>query len=403
MTHLLIALGTMFVQQTFVAIGRTLPAVIAPAIIADLRYDAAWIGVYFGCVSVASLVVQLGCGGFIVRHGALRMSQVSLVLIAAGSAVAALGTPLTLIAAAIFSGAGSALSTPSSSHLLGRCSPPQHLPLVFSIKQTAVPAGMLLSGALGPPLTQLFGWRATMVGSALACAAFILAMQPLRQRYDDDRVPDHPVRLSDLGETLAVVWQLPRLRALSFACLAFNGLQSVMTAYFVVFLTSIGYAPVAAGFVFSLAVLVAMPGRILWGWLGSGLVPLRIMLGGLALGMAAGSALLGWCDAGSSTLVVGAAACLLSATALSWHGVLLAEAARAAPDGRRGAVTGGVLSFGQVGGLLEPMVFSVLLGATGSYGAGFIACGVPALAVGVLMLRRRPGPADGKPASRRSS
>ena len=30
--------------------------------------------------------------------------------------------------------------------------------------------------------------------------------------------------------------------------MAFNGLQSVVTAYFVVYLTTIGYTPVAAGF-----------------------------------------------------------------------------------------------------------------------------------------------------------
>ena len=38
----------MFLQQTFASIARSLPAVIAPAIIADLLIDPAWIGIYFG-------------------------------------------------------------------------------------------------------------------------------------------------------------------------------------------------------------------------------------------------------------------------------------------------------------------------------------------------------------------
>jgi hypothetical protein len=42
---LLLALGAMFLQQTFIALGRALPAVIAPAIITDLRLDAFWIGI----------------------------------------------------------------------------------------------------------------------------------------------------------------------------------------------------------------------------------------------------------------------------------------------------------------------------------------------------------------------
>ncbi len=137
----------MFVQQTFIALSRALPAVIAPAIIADLRVDATWVGIYFGLTAAASLVAQLGCGSFIVRHGAMRMSQVSLVMVAAGTAVMALGTPLALFLSAIICGSGGSISTPASSHLLSRVASPRYLPLVFSIKQTAVPAGLLLAGA----------------------------------------------------------------------------------------------------------------------------------------------------------------------------------------------------------------------------------------------------------------
>jgi len=81
---------------------------------------------------------------------------------------------------------------------------------------------------------------------------------------------------------------------------------------------------------------------------------------------------------------------VLSATALSWHGILLAETARAAPEGMRGSVTGGVLSFGQVGALALPVMYSGLLNLTGSYGIGFMVCSVPALLVAVRLLRRRP-------------
>jgi len=379
----------MFLQQTFVALGRALPAVIAPAIITDLRIDAAWIGIYFGLTAAASLVAQLGCGSFIVRLGALRVSQISLVLLAAGTALAALGTPLALVLSAIICGGGGAVSTPASSHLLSRVSSPRYMPMVFSIKQTAVPAGLLLAGLLGPQLTEWTGWRVTMLFSASACAVFALMLQPLRRIFDTDRVPTRIFRWSDFKATVTSVLGTPGLRALSFACLAFNGLQAVVTAYFVVYLTTIGYTPVAAGFVFSVAVAVAVPGRILWGWLGSSYVTPRVMMAGLALGMAASVALLALCSAGWPALLVGLIACVLSATALSWHGILLAETARAAPEGMRGGVTGGVLSFGQVGALALPLMYSGLLDLTGSYGIGFVVCGVPALLVGVQLLRQR--------------
>ena len=88
-------------------------------------------------------------------------------------------------------------------------------------------------------------------------------------RFDNDRVPSRRFRLSDFRATIASVMQTRDLRALSFACFAFNGIQSVFIAYFVTYLVALGYELAAAGFLFSLVVAVAVPCRVLWGWLGS--------------------------------------------------------------------------------------------------------------------------------------
>jgi len=48
-----------------------------------------------------------------------------------------------------------------------------------------------------------------------------------------------------------------------------------------------------------------------------------------------------------------------------------------------------VLSFGQVGALAFPLIYSGLLDATGSYGLGFVVCGVPALLIGIQLLWQR--------------
>jgi MFS family permease len=386
---LLAALAAMFLQQTFATLGRNLPPVIAPAILADLRLDPALLGVYVAIVAFAALVVQLGCGSFILRHGALRISQVSLLLLAVALAVAVVPPPALFVVSALLCGTGSALSTPSSSHLLGRYATARQAPLVFSIKQTAVPAGLLLSGLIGPLLTEWAGWRMAMLAAAAGCMAFALAMQPLRRAFDDDRMPSQPIRVSDIHRTLAVVMRAPDLRNLALACGAFSGLQSAFVAFFVTYLVAQGYDLAAAGLAFSAATLVAVPGRILWGWVAGVHVPPGRMLGLLALGMALSGALLGLSALWRSPLLLATAALGMSLTALSWHGVLLAEAARLAPPGQRGAATGGVLSFGQVGGLLAPLLFAVLLSLTGSYGAGFAASALPALAVGLALLRRR--------------
>jgi hypothetical protein len=147
----------MFLQQTFVSVGKVLPGVVAPLVIAELDADPAWVGVYYGVAAAASLFVQMGCGSFIVRYGALRMSQVALVLLGGGIAAAAEGSLPGFGVSAIIGGGGAAVSTPTSSQLLGRVSPPRLAPLVFSIKQTAVPAGLLISGFLVPAMARASG------------------------------------------------------------------------------------------------------------------------------------------------------------------------------------------------------------------------------------------------------
>ena len=88
---MLVAVAAMFMQQTCGSVGRVLPAVLAPMIIAELHADPAWVGVYFGLTAIAALIGQLGSGGFIIRHGAIRMSQIALLSVGGGMAIAVIG------------------------------------------------------------------------------------------------------------------------------------------------------------------------------------------------------------------------------------------------------------------------------------------------------------------------
>ncbi len=385
---MLIAVVAMFLQQTCGSVGRVLPAVLAPLIIAELHADPSWVGVYFGLVAIAALVGQLGSGGFIIRHGAIRMSQIALLSTGGGMAVAVIGGAAGFVLSALVGNGIAAVATPASSQLLGRWAIRRYAPFAFSVTQTAIPAGILLGGSLGPALAQALGWRGTMLVSASACWCFALLLQLLHGRIDTDAEPSHKIYLSDFRATITGVLAVQELRALSFACFAFNGLQAVFIAYFVTYLVSFGYDLIAAGALFSAVIAIAIPCRILWGWIGSFYVPPRLVMAALAFGMAVSIVLTGAFTAAWSPLAIGIVTGVLSATAMSWHGILLSESARLAPIGRAGAVTGGVLSFGQMGAFLCPSVFALLLRLTGSYTAGWAICAIPAILVGVNLRRR---------------
>ncbi len=374
----------MFFQQSFVTIGKVLPAILAPAIFDDLLINPSWLGVYVAIIAFVALTVQVGCGSFIIRYGSLRISQISLLSTGIGLALATPGFTSLMILSAIAIGA-SASSTPASSHLLGRYSPAQYAPLVFSIKQTAVPLGLLSAGLLGPFLTEAYNWRVALLAVAGACLVFTLALESFRAKFDKDRDESKKIHLSDFRGTVTLVLSKKPLRSLAFGCFAFVGLQATFVAFFVIYLTDIGYSLIEAGAVFSIATAVAIPGRIFWGWMSSWLVQPRAMLGILALLMFVAAGLTSCFDASWSTWQVLLVAVLVSASVFSWHGVTLAEAARLAPSSMRGTVTGGVLSFGQFGGLVLPLFYSLILSLTGSYQLGFLACSLPALIVGVVL------------------
>jgi MFS family permease len=386
---MLIAVVAMFLQQTCGSVGRVLPAVLAPLIILELHADPSWVGVYFGLAAMAALIGQLGSGGFIIRHGAIRMSQVALLSTGGGMAVAIIGGATGFVLSALVGNGIAAVATPASSQLLGRWALRRYAPFAFSVTQTAIPVGILLGGSLGPVLAQSVGWRGTMLASAGMCWLFALLLQPLHGRLDTDPVRTHAIRLSDFRTTITGVLSVRELSALSFACFAFNGIQAVFIAYFVTYLTALHYDLVSAGSLFSAVIAIAIPCRILWGWVGGFYVAPRFVMAALAFGMAASVALAGAFTATWPTLAIAAVTGVISATAMSWHGILLSEAARLAPIGRAGAVTGGVLSFGQMGAFLCPSVFSLLLRLTGGYTAGWAVCAIPAILVGMSLLRQR--------------
>ena len=87
----------MFFQQSFVTIGKVLPAILAPAIFDDLLINPSWLGVYVGIIAITALTVQAGCGSFIIRYGSLRISQISLLSTGIGLALAVPGLTSLMI------------------------------------------------------------------------------------------------------------------------------------------------------------------------------------------------------------------------------------------------------------------------------------------------------------------
>ena len=125
-----VALAATLAIQIYVSFAATATAVLAPELAREFDVPARWIGVFVGIVYVGGMFASLGCGGFIERHGSIRVSQACVVLCALGVAAMAATpshAPALLAAAALVIGVGYGPVTPASSHLLQRTAPPSRM------------------------------------------------------------------------------------------------------------------------------------------------------------------------------------------------------------------------------------------------------------------------------------
>ena len=390
-----VALAITLAIQVYTALAATATSVLAPEIGRDLGVAPKLIGVFVGLMYAGSMGASLASGGFIERFGAIRVSQVCVLLCAAGLALvvgfpALPGILLPAIAIApLVIGLGYGPITPASSHILARTTSPSRMALTFSIKQTGVPAGAAVAGAVLPIVALGIGWRAGFAMVAALGIAITIASETARSALDTDRTPEQRLSLANVVAPLTRVLRTPALAELAFGGLIYAALQYCLTSFLVIYLTeTLGYSLVAAGFALTAANLGGIFGRILWGAIADRFVSPRVLLGLIGIG-AGGSAWLTVAFGAEWPAVATLVVCVMfGMTAIGWNGVQLAEVARSAPAGQEGAITGasGFITFGGV--LVGPPMFALVSALTGGYRIGFAIFGTISIVTGLLVFIR---------------
>ena len=264
-----VALASTLAIQVYTSLAGTAVAVLAPEIAADLGVPARWVGGFVGLVYLGAMMASFVSGAWIARLGAIRVSQTCVALCAvgiAGVAVSGAGALPLIVLAAVTLGLGYGPITPASSHVLARTTPASRMNLVFSIKQTGVPAGAALAGAALPAFALAAGWRVAFVAVAVLGIVVIAAAQPIRAALDTGRSADAPVALGHALSRVRRVMRDPRLAPLAWISWAYAATQVSLTSFLVVHLTgTLGWSLIAAGLALSVATAGGVAGRIVWG------------------------------------------------------------------------------------------------------------------------------------------
>jgi MFS family permease len=362
--------------------------ILMPVAAAELGIPASRVGMFMSMIYLGSTLVAPLSGHVVDRFGPIRVSQICIALCALGLAAISVSAIPLMIAGAFFMGTGHAPVTPASSHVLARTTPPSIMSLVFSIKQTGVPVGGALAGAIVPSLVLVFGWKSSALWVAGAITLFAACLLPYRKRFDTALSVGGRLSWGSLAEPLRMNWRHPALRRIAVASFFYSAMQLCLVAFLVTYLIGdIRMTLVQAGFVLAAAQAGGLVGRILWGVVADRWVRPCMVLGGLGVAMTAGALASAAFSPQWPYPAILAVCVLFGSAAVGWNGVYLAEIARIAGPVQAGVATGGSVFFNFLGILLGLPAFSVMVERTGSYALSFAAVAVTTLACAVVLLR----------------
>ena len=206
----LTALGVMLLLQTLIAFSAHSPAVFAPVVTRDLGLAPERVGLFIVIAYLVAMFAGLACNNFIARYGPLRVVQVCIASAGLGLMIGGVGMILSVVVGALVIGFGQGMTGPASTVILAARSPRNRIALILSIKQSGVPIGAAIAGAIVPGLILAVGWQVTVGAIGAGFILIAIALQPMRASYDRARNPN--VRISVAGsiiqmkESVALAW-----------------------------------------------------------------------------------------------------------------------------------------------------------------------------------------------------
>ncbi len=376
----------------------------------------AWIGWQVGTVYGATLVGCLFSGRIVAKRGASESLQLAMLLTIAGAVVAvvfaetAWGVLWVFVGSSLI-GLGYALTNPASSEMLLLFAGKRG-GLLFSLKQSSVPLGLVVAGIVTPFFTETWGWQTCTIPLVLAACGSIGLVQLGKGRFAKTRAEQERCaqnlrqKHAEKNRTRSVTgfvpkfapWRgivdfcrIPSLFWLAMASVSLSPLQMIVMGYTSPFaVEALGYNLVAAGLLLSLSQGATFVARPLWGLISdrSSFLSARRTIALLATAGGIFSLLLLFLPRGANFVVAAVLFALLAACAVGWNGLYMMSLARLRGKLSTGEATSSALFFTYGACFLGPFLFPFFLRLLGDFAWVFALYGVCGSVCAVFCLRR---------------
>jgi len=130
-----------------------------------------------------------------------------MILVFVGVVALSLAFPLAAAASAVLLGLSYGQINPVSTQILASITMPRSRPFVFSIKQTGMPVGAALAGAV--LLSSAYDWKVAILTIGGMAVFLAVAIEAPRDGFDTKRSSTYPLRMT---EPIKLSWRNCRLR-----------------------------------------------------------------------------------------------------------------------------------------------------------------------------------------------
>jgi MFS family permease len=362
-----------------------MPAV-APLMAAEFGWQKSMIGYLAALTMFGSMVFLMAVAPLVQRAGPVRSVQLGLGF--CFLAFLLLFTPIWIapVVGSLLIGLSYGPSVPASSQVLQRFSPPQHRSLLFSLKQGGGALGGVFAGIALPAVASFGGWRGTVLFAMALVLLFVILVQPLRERIDDQRDRDRRLTpraflsFENLSRPVRALATVPGLLPFALGGGLLGITQGCWNAFLVTFLvTHLDYSLTSAGAIFATMQAATFVGRLMMGWFAdrtrSGLLVMRaVSIGGFLITGALAFAGPDW-----PVWVIALIAAISGIGVSGWNGVNLSEVTTRVPRHLIGEASAGAIVIVMSGHIVGPSAFAALLSIVDRFDIAFIVAGTLSL------------------------
>ena len=339
----------------------------ATAIAGDLTVSATYIGYQISVAYFAATLCTLFSGGLTRRLGAVSCLAVAMAFVSVGAVVTTFWQLVGMFAGSIIMGIGFGLIPASASQVLIAVSEKKNRALIFSIKQSGIPVGGMMSALTTPLFIEWWDWRAAGYAVCLSSFLIFVFLFVNRRRWIiEDRDRD-PIPLNPLLPILAVRGSRS-LVLLAYMAACYVGVQIIwLTFLSPFFVEDLDISLLEAGYLLAVIQVTGIFGRIAWGWLSDRSqdnFTVMIILGWV-MALCCGSA---YFLSGNTPFSVMALLCFfIGFSAVSWNGVFHAALIEVSTPGETVQAIAGMAFYVYIAMFVWPAFFAFLIEKSGSY------------------------------------